>query len=138
MLDLNALLTGLTSLANDPGYSDPSAIALALGLDLSKAKCVKMKRGDLVISGARMSDGAAEVGIVAMPPPNIEIMLFFDTPALPYSAIAGRVFGSGQHILNSKASDGFSILFRIGDVPCGITVSSGAGVVQTIFCKGPV
>jgi hypothetical protein len=137
MIDLNSLLAGLTSLADGPGYSDSSAIALALGLDLSQAKCVKMKRGDLIISGARLSGGAAEVGVVAMPPPNIEIMLLFDTPALPYSAIAGRVFGSDQHILNSKASDGLSILFRIGDMPCGITVSSRAGAVQTIFCKPP-
>ena len=137
MIDLRKIIAGLARATPGADFPNANAIAAALGLEMAYATVANMRGGNLLIRGALLDDGTG-IYVAAMLSPRRELFLSFDDSRLPYRAIEGEVFGDGQHIQKSRASEGFAVVFQCAGLEFAITADSPDDTVDAIFCRTPV
>ncbi|MGO9007603.1 MAG: hypothetical protein ACLQIQ_08650 [Beijerinckiaceae bacterium] len=137
MIDIHQLLAGLTQAIEHADFPDSTSLATALDLDISDSSIMKTKLSSMCINRAHLNRSGTEVGIACTTTPRREIWLIFLNPLIPYRDVKDEIFGTNQHIKQSKLSTGFGVLFEIDGLTCGFTASSPDGDVDSLFCEEP-
>jgi hypothetical protein len=137
MLDINQMLADMVTAIQSHDFPDGSTIASTLGLDLSGATITRTDNGAIAITGARLPESTAEVGVAGASTPRKTLNVVFFGSTIPVGPCAEAAAGLGQHIEQSKHGRGFAIEFRIDGFDCGLTASERGGVVETLFCAAP-
>jgi len=136
MVNIPHILAGLAQALQSSDFPNVDTIATVLDLDVSGAGITKTDHGPLGIRNAQLA-GDVEVGVIGALSPRRQLVLIFVDSRIPYSEFAGAVFGADQRIQHSKFSQGFAVLFDVGEF-CGILTASGPdGVVETLSVEAP-
>jgi hypothetical protein len=137
MVEINQILRRMVTAIKTPEFPASSAIASALGLDLSKAKITMTNRGVVSIVGASLATWTVDVGVIGGSMPRRTLDLAFVDSTIPVRPFVDAPPSVDQRIEQSKHDKGLAIAFTIDGFDCGITASAKDGVVETLFCSAP-
>lgn len=135
MIDIRQLLFELRQVIDGSDFPNAASLAAMLHLDVSRARIVTTKQGNVGINGALLKGDAIPVNIVCGTSPRREIWLLCENSLTPYYDVKGETFGKDQRIIPSKRGEGFGVLFEIDGWTCGFTASSPEGDVDSLFCE---
>jgi hypothetical protein len=134
MIDIRNILAGMVTAIQSRNFPNVSEIASALGLDLSRATITTTKGAVIAITGARLPDLTAEIGVAGGSTPRKTLDFVFFNSTIPVGSYLEAATRDNQHVEPSKHGEGLTIAFNIDGFDCGLTASAPDGVIETLFC----